>query len=139
MKTDWGSPSQSASSFTSPIRVTITPLRSAYHAGEVVSIHFTFTNTRSNVLPTGTHLSPSFSPSHRRASHSISAAPLSRPPTSPGTPKPASPVTSSFAHDARQNLQRRGIVGVKPKRRSLSVEVNASNIEQKSTVASSRL
>ena len=67
----------------SPIRVLVTPAQSSYFAGETLAVTITFTNTRSsNYVPT-----PRSAPyTHKRGSHSISSAPLARPPTSPGMP-----------------------------------------------------
>ncbi|KAG0697033.1 Rgp1-domain-containing protein [Suillus ampliporus] len=64
------------------IRVQVSPSQSAYFAGEPFSVTITFTNTR---VPTAS--SPASAPlpkSHKRNAHSISSAPLARPPTSPG-------------------------------------------------------
>jgi RAB6A-GEF complex partner protein 2 len=86
----------------SGIRVVVTPSQSSYFAGEPFSVTITFTNTRS--IEAG----PSKPHSHKRGSHSISSAPLARPPTSPGTPRTiAQPLPSQ-----RGELPvRRGLVG----------------------------
>src|SRR6266498_762820 len=65
----------------SPIRIVVTPTQSSYFAGELFSVKVTFTNTRS---PEAASSKPS---SHKRGSHSISSAPLAKPPTSPGPPR----------------------------------------------------
>ncbi|KAE9404371.1 Rgp1-domain-containing protein [Gymnopus androsaceus JB14] len=70
----------------SPIRVVVTPSQSSYFAGETLSVTITFTNTRTR-SPEGEtdRAGPSRSArTHKRASHSISSAPIARPPTSPG-------------------------------------------------------
>ncbi|KAG2036195.1 Rgp1-domain-containing protein [Suillus americanus] len=70
------------------IKVKVSPTQSAYFAGEPFTVAITFTNTRSN------NTSPVSAPapaqkSHKRNAHSISSAPLARPPTSPGlSPRP---------------------------------------------------
>ncbi|KIY67296.1 Rgp1-domain-containing protein [Cylindrobasidium torrendii FP15055 ss-10] len=76
----------------SSVRVTVTPAQSSYFAGEPLSVTITFTNTRS---PEAAAQAPrSLSHTHKRGAHSISSAPLSKPPTSPGLPRqPASPTT----------------------------------------------
>src|ERR1700761_4488290 len=116
-------PSSAWSPSDSPIRVTITPSRSAYFAGEDVSVFLTFTNTRTSVA-TASRLSPSFAPSHKRASHSVSAAPLSRPPTSPGTPKHSHTGASLLPTNVAEDIHKKGVIGVKLRRKSLSVEIN---------------
>ncbi|KAF9265604.1 Rgp1-domain-containing protein [Marasmius fiardii PR-910] len=73
-----------------PIRIQVTPAQTAYFAGEPFSVIITFTNTRS---PTST-LTPGPSRlGHKRAAHSISSAPIARPPTSPAG-QPRTPTTS---------------------------------------------
>jgi RAB6A-GEF complex partner protein 2 len=68
-----------------PLRITITPYQSAYFAGEHFAVTITFTNTLtpSSVLPKSASTT-SLSRTHKRGSHSVSSAPLARPPTSPG-------------------------------------------------------
>jgi hypothetical protein len=105
----------------SPIRVVITPSQSAYYAGEPFTVTITFTNTRT-VEDSGPARSgrPSFS--HKRNAHSISSAPLAKPPTSPGipsasvTPRTAGRSSSPFGVAASRrvpggSLKRRGLVG----------------------------
>ncbi|KZP30270.1 Rgp1-domain-containing protein [Athelia psychrophila] len=93
----------------SAIRVAITPSQSAYFAGEPFAATITFTNTRS---PSYTHI-PSSSRAHKRGAHSVSSAPLARPPTSPGTPRtavpPIPPTPGATAGGVR--ITRRGLVG----------------------------
>jgi len=70
------------------VRVQVLPSQNAYFAGETFSVTITFTNTRLPVNPS--HVpDPATAPapaqkSHRRNAHSISSAPLAKPPTSPG-------------------------------------------------------
>ncbi|KAG2356055.1 Rgp1-domain-containing protein [Suillus spraguei] len=59
------------------IKVKVSPTQSAYFAGETFSVAITFTNTRPHNTP------PPIHKSHKRNTHSISSAPLARPPTSP--------------------------------------------------------
>ncbi|PFH46889.1 hypothetical protein AMATHDRAFT_68853 [Amanita thiersii Skay4041] len=81
----------------SPIHVTIAPSQSSYFAGETFSVTITFTNTHSpDVAPNSSTISlpRTASYTHKRGSHSISSAPLARPPTSPGMPRtPFNPPT----------------------------------------------
>lgn len=91
----------------SPVRVTVTPSQSCYFAGESFSVTITFANTRnSETVPVR-----SAPHSHKRGAHSISSAPLARPPTSPGTP--TTPV-SAFATRSRiadDTPVRKGLLG----------------------------
>ncbi|KAJ3839772.1 Rgp1-domain-containing protein [Lentinula raphanica] len=116
----------------SPIRVVVTPSQSAYFAGETLSVTITFTNTRSpspqgeagpsskpGVLPRSAH-------THKRASHSVSSAPIARPPTSSaGLYRPKTPITASGPGSPAPSRQtslekeegscarRRGLIGAK--------------------------
>ena len=72
----------------SAIRVQVTPSQASYFAGEEFTVTITFTNTR-------TPESPKPRNTHRRGAHSISSAPLARPPTSPGHPR-ATALPSTF-------------------------------------------
>lgn len=70
------------------IRVQVLPSQNAYFAGETFSVTITFTSTRLPVNPNHA-TDPVSAPtpvhkSHKRNAHSISSAPLARPPTSPG-------------------------------------------------------
>ena len=90
----------------SPVRVVVTPSQSSYFAGEPFSVTITFTNTRTS------EAGPSkvTGPTHKRGAHSISSAPLARPPTSPGTPRSA--LVSSQSRTPVEELPRRkGIIG----------------------------
>ncbi|KAF8508516.1 Rgp1-domain-containing protein [Gautieria morchelliformis] len=136
-------PSQSSLDPSTGIRVVIQPAQSSYFAGEPFTCTVTFTNTRTAVpSPQVRSLSASFNPGHRRAAHSVSSAPLARPPTSPGTPKTAQPY---LAHqnreaDAEDRVKRKGMLGkptttaavLEKKRRnmtrSLSVDVTAQDL-----------
>ena len=93
----------------SPIRVVVTPSQSSYFAGEPFSVTITFTNTRS---PEAGPSKPS-PLTHKRGAHSISSAPLARPPTSPGTPRSANaqPLLKTQAHT--DVPRRKGLVGKK--------------------------
>lgn len=100
----------------SPIRVVVTPSQSAYFAGETLSVTITFTNTRTRSPEAGPNRSAR---THKRASHSISSAPIARPPTSPaGLYKPQTPGPESPAIPSRQSSlgdgtlpRRRGLIG----------------------------
>ncbi|KAG1814344.1 Rgp1-domain-containing protein [Suillus subaureus] len=73
------------------IKVKVSPTQSAYFAGEPFTVAITFTNTRpNNTTPISAVSAPApVQKSHRRNAHSISSAPLARPPTSPGlSPRP---------------------------------------------------
>ncbi|KAK0434585.1 Rgp1-domain-containing protein [Armillaria borealis] len=72
------------------LRITVTPSQSSYFAGEPFAVTITFTNTHSPEAPVQPR---SASNTHKRGAHSISSAPISRPPTSPGirTPNPFVP------------------------------------------------
>ncbi|KIK65894.1 hypothetical protein GYMLUDRAFT_70155 [Collybiopsis luxurians FD-317 M1] len=125
----------------SPIRVVVTPSQSAYFAGETLSVTITFTNTRIRSpsegatlaeVPSSSKLVPSRSASktHKRASHSVSSAPIAKPPTSPaglyrprtpttaavdsrpGSPSANVPVSLGLASDGTP-MRRRGLVGKK--------------------------
>ena len=93
----------------SPIRVVVTPSQSSYFAGEPFSVTITFTNTRS---PEAGPSKPS-PHTHKRGAHSISSAPLARPPTSPGTPRSAN-TPSLLKTEAQIDVPRRkGLIGKK--------------------------
>jgi hypothetical protein len=93
----------------SGVRVVVTPAQSSYFAGEPFTVTITFTNTRTPSSTPARH-------SHKRGAHSISSAPLARPPTSPGTPltpRTAAPhVPPSFKNGAGK-LARKGLIGKK--------------------------
>ena len=92
----------------SPVRVVVTPSQSSYFAGEPFSVTITFTNTRS---PEAGPSKPS--PTHKRGAHSISSAPLARPPTSPGTPRSATTQSLSRAQAVADVPRRKGLIGKK--------------------------
>jgi len=104
----------------SPIRVVVTPSQSAFFAGEPFSVKVTFTNTRSTPEAAGGSSKPG-SQTHKRASHSISSAPLAPLPTSPGTPRSGLVATNK----PKGELPRRKYLIGKPSTpsRSLSVSV----------------
>ena len=93
----------------SPVRVVVTPSQSSYFAGEPFSVTITFTNIRS---PEAGPSKPS-PLTHKRGAHSVSSAPLARPPTSPGTPRSAN-TQSLLKAQAHTDLPRRkGLIGKK--------------------------
>lgn len=102
----------------SPIRVVVTPSQSSYFAGETFAVTITFTNTRSASNASG-EPGPSrpHTYTHRRGAHSISSAPLARPPTSPGTPRSAvTPAPPKPKTTPDELPRRKGIIGkAKPK------------------------
>lgn len=89
------------------VRVVVTPAQSSFFAGELFSVTVTFTNTHSTESPSGgsprTH-------THKRGAHSISSAPLARPPTSPGPPSTPVP-GAGFVKREEDASVRRGLVG----------------------------
>ncbi|KIJ58929.1 hypothetical protein HYDPIDRAFT_98508 [Hydnomerulius pinastri MD-312] len=89
----------------SAIRVQVTPSQSSYFAGEQFSVTITFTNTR-------TPESPKARNTHKRGAHSISSAPLARPPTSPGIPRPtALPSIGRALSNGRDAPARKRLIG----------------------------
>ncbi|KAF9052330.1 Rgp1-domain-containing protein [Hymenopellis radicata] len=91
------------------VRVTVAPSQSSYFAGETFTVTVTFTNTHSPEAAQSSQRSNSHT--HRRGAHSISSAPLSKPPTSPGTPRtPAIPVPTRQRSIDPLPI-RRGLVG----------------------------
>ncbi|PPQ70636.1 hypothetical protein CVT24_000679 [Panaeolus cyanescens] len=112
----------------SPIRVVVTPSQSSYFAGETFAVTVTFTNTRSISNSSG-EAGPSrpHSYTHRRGAHSISSAPLARPPTSPGTPRSAVTPAPPRPKPTPDELPRRkGIIG-KPKAKPTPTLPNGSD------------
>ena len=93
----------------SPIRVVVTPSQSSYFAGEPFSVTITFTNTRS---PEAGPSKPS-PLTHKRGAHSISSAPLARPPTSPGTPRSTNTPSLSKTQAQTDVPRRKGLIGKK--------------------------
>jgi len=85
------------------MEVTIAPSSSCYFAGEEFRVNITFTNS---TAPSAV------ARSHRRG-HSISSAPLARPPTSPGTfGHKYAPGSPAAVNSAPLNVPwRRGLVG----------------------------
>ncbi|KAG6864955.1 hypothetical protein C0991_006142 [Blastosporella zonata] len=99
----------SVSELDAGVRVVVTPSQSSYFAGEPFSVTITFTNTRSP------EAGPSRPHSHKRGAHSISSAPLARPPTSPGTPRTPIPSVYSTKADGEPDASVRwGLVGKVP-------------------------
>ena len=90
----------------SAVRVVVTPSQSSYFAGEPFSVTITFTNIRSP------ESIPSRPYSHKRGAHSISSAPLARPPTSPGTPRASLQHPTQPPSRSTQDVPyRRGLIG----------------------------
>lgn len=92
------------------VRITVVPAQSAFFAGEDFKVIVTFSNTRSPSAPA----KRSVSQTHKRAVHSISYAPLARPPTSPVTPRPAVPPTPLTARPEGKDKKihaRKGLIG----------------------------
>ncbi|KAF8642873.1 hypothetical protein AX16_009379 [Volvariella volvacea WC 439] len=94
----------------SGIRVVVTPSQSSYFAGEPFSVTITFINTRSpdssGSSAKNGHLG------HKRGAHSISSAPLARPPTSPGPPRSALPAVVTRTRSGDEgNAVRKGLIG----------------------------
>ncbi|KAG2135101.1 Rgp1-domain-containing protein [Suillus clintonianus] len=91
------------------IRVQVSPSQSAYFAGETFSVAITFTNTR---LPSTPH--PASAPvhkSHKRNAHSISSAPLARPPTSPGLGTRPPDFIKALGSGVNGEEGRKGLIG----------------------------
>ncbi|KAG8220206.1 Rgp1-domain-containing protein [Butyriboletus roseoflavus] len=127
------------------IRVHVTPSQASYFAGEQFSVTITFTNTR-------TPESPKTKNSHKRGVHSISSAPLARPPTSPGLLRPTSATLTAVSapvNNARDIPARKRLIGQVPgkldmstvleqkrqsllqKSRSLSIDIPAGELSPK--------
>ncbi|KAF8525087.1 Rgp1-domain-containing protein [Hysterangium stoloniferum] len=127
------SSTSASTDIASGIRVVIEPSQSAYFAGEPFSCTITFSNTHTtDPTPSGRSVS-AFNLGHKRAAHSVSSAPMARPPTSPGTPKTAQPFLTrqNGRSDEEEPVRRRGLVGKplleKTRRypaRSLSVDIS---------------
>ena len=143
------SPSQSSPDPSTGISVVIQPSQSSYFAGEPFSCTVTFTNTR--CAAPSSHIrshSVSFSPGHKRAAHSVSSAPLARPPTSPGITKTTQPFLAyqNKDGDAEGRVSRKGLIGkpattpaavLEKKRRnvtrSLSIDLTPQDIIKRRT------
>lgn len=125
----------------SSIKVKVSPTQSAYFAGETFTVEITFTNTRTP-SPNNTPLVPASAPvqkSHRRNAHSISSAPLARPPTSPGlSPRPPDFIKalgSGIGEEGRKGLIGNGSVDVKGKGKEV-LEARRSALEKAKRSAS---
>ncbi|RDB27414.1 hypothetical protein Hypma_004304 [Hypsizygus marmoreus] len=101
-------PGLDMSDVDSGVRVVVTPSQSSYFAGEPFSVTITFTNTRS------ADSGPSRPHTHKRSAHSISSAPLARPPTSPGNPRTAIPSIQLQAKSGDVPT-RKGLIGKTPR------------------------
>lgn len=105
---------------SSGIKVTVSPSKSAYFAGEPFLVTITFSNANSAISsqPSSHARGP---PTHRRSAQSVSLGPINSP-TTPGTPKTPSYV---FGHTSAAPAQeptphRKGLVGKAKSRESLS-------------------
>ncbi|KIK23226.1 hypothetical protein PISMIDRAFT_465236 [Pisolithus microcarpus 441] len=85
-----------ADALDSAIRVHVSPSQASYFAGEPFTVTITFTNTRTPESSPRARNNGSYN-THRRGAHSISSAPLARPPTSPGIPRPSAGVPLATA------------------------------------------
>lgn len=92
----------------SAVRVVVTPSQSSYFAGESFSVTITFTNTRS---AEATPPLKFVGQTHKRGAHSISSAPIARPPTSPGTPRTPTSAFYSRSQSRDKASTRKGLVG----------------------------
>lgn len=100
------------------LRVVVSPSQSSYFAGEPLQVTITITNTRSATEPTPL---PSLSAprhAHKRSAHSVSSAPLARPPTSPGLLRSTSSAAVSSPSklsngSGPKNVERKGLVGLR--------------------------
>jgi len=101
-------PGLSTSDLDSGVRVVVTPSQSSYFAGEPFAVTVTFTNTRSP------QSGPSRPHTHKRGAHSISSAPLARPPTSPGTPRTSVTPIQTQLKSGEDVSTRKGLVGRSP-------------------------
>ncbi|KAH8806930.1 Rgp1-domain-containing protein [Flagelloscypha sp. PMI_526] len=118
-----GSPTTTSATTESGIRITVTPSQSSYFAGEPFEVTVTFTNTHAAAGPSNSlnGIASSTPPrGHKRASHSISSAPIARPPTSPGTPTTRKPPSLSLKTPGKE-LARHGLIGLKGKNRPKSL------------------
>lgn len=117
------------------IHVQVSPSQNAYFAGETFSVTITFTNTR---LPVNSNHTPDLASapapaqkSHKRNAHSISSAPLARPPTSPGlSSRPPDIVRAlgSGVGDGRKGLIGNGVENGKGKGKEV-LEARRSALE----------
>ncbi|KAF9463167.1 Rgp1-domain-containing protein [Collybia nuda] len=98
-------PGLNTSEMDSAVRVIVTPAQSSYFAGEPFSVTVTFKNIRS---PDSGPFKP---PTHKRGAHSISSAPLARPPTSPGPPRTPVPAHVTQPSSGDDIPTRKGLVG----------------------------
>ncbi|KAJ7154813.1 Rgp1-domain-containing protein [Mycena filopes] len=128
------------------VRIVVTPSQSSYFAGEPFSVTITFTNTRSPLpdpaRPRAGSQANSQSPhrAHRRNAHSISSAPIARPPTSPGTPRTprtavphAPPAREDGGRPGRKGLIGRTTAAVSPTGPSSSSSSSASAVPPSSS------
>ncbi|ETW87730.1 hypothetical protein HETIRDRAFT_457174 [Heterobasidion irregulare TC 32-1] len=91
------------------LRVVVTPSQSSYFAGEPFSVTISITNTRS---PQSAPAPRTHTHTHKRSAHSVSSAPLARPPTSPGLLRSASAAVPKPGAAAAELPARKGLIGV---------------------------
>jgi hypothetical protein len=128
--------SMSADDVDPAVRVHVSPAQAAYFAGEPFAVTITFANTRTPETPRPRH-------AHKRGVHSISSAPLARPPTSPGVPRPSAlpPVPAPPSAPARKRLVGHNMATVLEQRRqslleqsrSLSIDIPAAELPDDTT------
>ena len=118
----------------SGIRVVVTPSQSSYFAGESFSVNITFTNTRS---PESLPPRPP-SHTHKRGAHSISSAPLARPPTSPGTQRTAVPALPTRSNSGGIHIVRKGLIGKRSSPKDPNEQPDVLEKSRKRLLAKSR-
>ncbi|KAH8101380.1 Rgp1-domain-containing protein [Cristinia sonorae] len=95
-----------------PIHITVTPSQASYFAGETFSVTITITNVRSRESSPAPPRSASHSASHKRGAHSVSSAPLARPPTSPTSRTTLPPLAEGRkGNEGQSTSRRRGLIG----------------------------
>ncbi|KAJ7730664.1 Rgp1-domain-containing protein [Mycena maculata] len=92
------------------VRIVVTPAQSSYFAGEPFAVTITFTNTRSK-SPEAAPSRPHSTQGHKRNAHSISSAPIARPPTSPGTPRTPRTAMPPIPREDKDRPGRKGLIG----------------------------
>ncbi|KAF9007869.1 Rgp1-domain-containing protein [Cyathus striatus] len=126
----------------SSIRVVVIPSQSSYFAGEPFTVTITLTNTRTAEAEAGPSRARPQGAGHRRGVHSISSAPLARPPTSPGTPRmvPPPPPTEPDVKEKGKESEVGDLMEQRRKKllsRNMSVTVDARDIEDLSSKSAS--
>lgn len=101
------------------LRVVVSPSQSSYFAGEPLQVTITITNTRSASESAPLPSLSAARHAHKRSAHSVSSAPLARPPTSPGllrsTSSVAVPSSSKLVNGTgpKNIIERKGLVGLR--------------------------